>query len=126
MWWGGNDGWAHEQHWDQENNSEVYQVQGYSGKGPRMEYGAKGKGNLKGDKGGGKKGSGKGYGKNKGKGKGGGFQGYCHWCGDWGHSQGRCWQKDEYMDGVRKVKGVEKGSRRSADNGRCRTSMRPC
>ena len=75
VWWGGNDGWAHEQYWDQENNSEVYQVQGYWGKGPRMEYGAKGKGNLKGDKGGGEKRSGKGYGKNKGKGKGGGFQG---------------------------------------------------
>ena len=90
-------------------------MQGYWGKGPRMEYGAKGKGNLKGDKGDGKKGSGKGHGKNKGKGKGGGFEGYCHWCGD-GSFSGTLQQTDEYTDGVRKAKGAEKGGHRSACN----------
>ena len=75
---------------------------------------------------GGKKGFGKGFGKgkgwaDKGKGKGltggekgegkggkggkGGFQGHCHWCGEWGHSQSRCRWKDEYMDSVRRARG---------------------
>ena len=29
----------------------------------------------------------------KGKGKGGGFQGVCHWCWEWGHSERFCPQK---------------------------------
>ena len=46
--------------------------------------------------------------KGDGKGKG-GFNGYCHWCSEWGHSQSRCKAKDEYMDNVRKEKGFGKG-----------------
>lgn len=30
-----------------------------------------------------------------------GFQGTCHWCGVWGHSQSRCAAKDKYMDEMR-------------------------
>lgn len=36
----------------------------------------------------------------KGKGKG-GFQGHYQWCGEWGHAQARCVEKDKYMDAVR-------------------------
>ena len=41
-------------------------------------------------------------------GKGGGSTGYCHWCGDLGHSQSRC-QKDEFMENRRNGKGNSKG-----------------
>ena len=55
------------------------------------------------------KGKGKGQ-EEKGKGTGGGnFQGQCYWCGEWGHSQSHCKQKDKYMEGIRK-KGAGKGS----------------
>ena len=47
------------------------------------------------------KGGPKGDGQGKG-GKGSGFNGYCHWCGEWGHSQSRCRQKDDYMKNQRK------------------------
>ena len=114
-WWGGREDYEEEMYWDQESYSEVAQL-GYKGKGPRYDYGFKGKGYTKGDKGGGKKGLGKGFGKDKGKGKGGGFQGYCHWCGEWGHSQSRCKWKDEYMEGLRKAQGSEKGSGQRADS----------
>ena len=92
-----------------ESHNEMCQLQDYWGKGPRVDYGTKGKGYVKGNKGSGKKGVGKGSDKDKGKGKGWGFQGYCHWCGEWGHSQSRCKVKDEYMDGLCKSKGFEKG-----------------
>lgn len=126
-WWGGKDDWygaTNEQDWEQGDDNEVYQMQ-YWGKGKGPSYGGKGKGGGKsyggkgygkdGGKGYGKDGGkgeyskgygGKGYGKDKGKGKGGGFQGNCHWCGEWGHSQSRCRKKDEYMDDVRKKQQV--------------------
>ena len=117
-WWGGQ--------WQEDNNNweseEVYAMgwqKGYGkGKGYDNSYGKggyKGGGKDSGYKGFGK-GYSKGYGKsdykgkgfgkdgvNKGdgKGKGGGFQGYCHWCGEWGHSARFCKEKDIYMDGVR-------------------------
>ena len=111
VWWGGNGVWSGDEAALREHGGggEVYQMQNYWGKGPRQDIAFKGKGYAKGDKGGGKKGFGKGFGKDKGKGKGGGFQGYCHWCGEWGHSQARCRQKDEYMEGMRRSKGSEKG-----------------
>ena len=55
------------------------------------------------------KGGSKGDGQGKG-GKGSGFNGYCHWCGEWGHSPSRCCQKDDYMENQRKNgKGNSKG-----------------
>ena len=118
-WWGGQDPWNDEAQY----NDELYYFQPSYNKGKGK--GNYGKGNYKGDYGkGNHKGDGKnsykGYGKAKGekgdgKGKGGGFQGNCHWCGEWGHSQSRCRKKDEYMDGIRKGKGNE-GGYRSADN----------
>ena len=113
-WWGGKGPCGHE-HWDSANPEEIYQMNYWS-------KGYKGKGNTKGGGKKGFKGDGKGDGKGKGgKGKGGGFQGHCHWCGEWGHSQSRCKQKDEYMDNLRKGgykgngKGYEKGGY-STDN----------
>ena len=55
------------------------------------------------------KGGSKGDGQGKG-GKGSGFNRYCHWCGEWGLSQSRCRQKDDYMENQRKNgKGNSKG-----------------
>ena len=118
FWWGGK-GMGEYEHWSQRSPEELYQM-GYWSKGGKGS-GAKGKGfhkgdnYYKGDKGGGKKGY-KGDGKGKGgKGKGDGFQGNCHWCGEWGHSQSRCKMKDEYMENIRKSKGYSKGGH-YADN----------
>ena len=111
VWWGGSGGWSMDdtRHWEENCGGDVCPMNSYWGKGQRQENGFKGKGKGKGEKGWGKRDGGKGYGKDKGKGKGGGFQGSCHWCGEWGHSQSRCRQKDEYMDGIRRSKGQEKG-----------------
>ena len=65
-----------------------------------MHQGGKSKGKGKdGSKGKGKDG-GKGKGKGKDVGKGvGSYQGFCHWCGMWGHTAKFCKQKDTYMEG---------------------------
>ena len=69
--------------------------------------GAKGKGKYSGivnNKSGVKGTGGKGY-SEKGSGKGAAqFNGTCHWCGEWGHSQSRCRWKDEYMEWVRRTR----------------------
>jgi hypothetical protein len=98
-----------------------YGKDGYNkGKGYGKDGGYKGKGygNDSGYKGYGKDGGykGKGFGKDsgyKGDGKGtGGFQGHCHWCGEWGHSQSRCQMKDKYMNELRaNGKGYGKGGK---------------
>ena len=54
------------------------------------------------------KGKGKDGGKGKGKGKDGGkrlgsYQGYCHWCGMWGHTAKFCKQKDTYVEEQRRI-----------------------
>jgi len=121
--WGGkapyHDAWEY-------TEGELYSMsghKGYSKGGPKGGH----KGDLKGSFKGNYKGQFKGYSKGdskgmqKGDGKGqigkaGGFMGYCHWCGEWGHSQSRCPAKDEYVDGVRQSKGKGKGSYRSADS----------
>jgi hypothetical protein len=78
------------------------------GHGKNMQFTTKGYG--KGEYGKGE--YGKGDSKGKGKGKGKGFQGNCHWCGEWGHSQSRCADKDRYMQGVRgEHRGEEEGSK---------------
>lgn len=114
-WWGGAADQWYDGSWCEEPTcGDMCPMQAQWGKGPRADYkGGKGwykggeqwKGNWM-DKGG-KKGGGKGTGgkDGKGKGKGGGFQGHCHWCGEWGHSQSRCLKKDEYMDAMRKNRG---------------------
>ena len=46
----------------------------------------------------------KGKGKGKSDGKGGEkgkFQGACYFCGGWGHSQNRCYHKDQFMQNQR-------------------------
>lgn len=115
-WWGG--GWPEEEYYEEDHHHDhsQYSVQelsymynkGYKGKGSKG--GGKGKGKSgwfggwqnkgapKGQSGENGKGAGA---KGDGKGKGGGFQGECHWCGVWGHSQSRCRAKDEYMNQVR-------------------------
>ena len=69
--------------------------------------GEKGKGKYSGiatDKSEGKGTGGKGY-SEEGSGKGcGQFNGTCHWCGEWGHSQSRCRWEDEYMEWVRRTR----------------------
>ena len=78
VWWGGMEH-DHEQ-WDQHCPEEQLYSIGWN------------KGVGKGDNSkGGSKGDGQGIG-----GKGSGFNGNCHWCGEWGHSQSRCRQKDDY------------------------------
>ncbi len=85
----------------------------YIGKGNYGKGGGKG-GWAKGSRGKGEgyqKASVKGEGKSKGKGwtgkgvQGSGFQGNCHWCGVYGHSQSRCRHKDEYMNWLRNQQG---------------------
>ena len=119
VWWGGMEH-DHEQ-WDQHCSEEQLYSMGWNkgvGKGGYKGWkkgGYKGypKGGFKGRfndfKGVGKgdynKGGSKGDGQGKG-GKGSGFNGYCHWCGEWGHSR----QKDDYMENQRKNgKGNSKG-----------------
>ena len=93
-----------------EDHGEMYSFQkGYKGKGKgKSNYNTWGKGGSWNTKGGEWKGKGKGQ-DFKGKGKGGGgFQGTCFFCGEFGHSQSRCKEKDKYMEGVRE-KGGGKG-----------------
>ena len=69
-----------------------------------VHQGGKSKGEGKGKDGG--KGKGKDGGKSKGKdgGKGvGSYQGYCHWCGMWGHTANFCKQEDTYMEEQRRL-----------------------
>ena len=95
----------HEQHCSEEQLYSMGWKKGV-GKGGYKGYpkdGSKGsfndfKGVGKGDN---SKGGSKGDGQGKG-GKGSGFNGYCHWCGEWDHSQSRCRQKDDYMENQRK------------------------
>ena len=100
----------HEDNWDWEQNvnedtPEVnyYGKANYKGKGPSPGQKGKGKGPWKG---GGKKGAGKSNATNtKGNdGKGAGFQGFCNWCGKWGHPATRCRDKDSFMEWVRSGK----------------------
>ena len=80
-----------------------YSKGGYKGsKGDSYKDGGKGDYRGKGDS---YKGAGTFKGDGKGKSGKGGFNGYCHWCGEWGHSQSRCRQKDEYMDNQRRQHG---------------------
>merc|ERR1712082_48463 len=86
--------WFDESEGNLEAEVNYYGKGGGKGKGP--SFGPKGKGKSS-WKGGGKPASATKGGKSKGvSGKGGGFQGSCHWCGKWGHSD-----KDAYMDWVR-------------------------
>ena len=112
-WWGGDSQWQ----WGDTDSGDA--GEGCGDMCPFMHKGGKkggqfpkgkGKGSQKGYKGKShfEKGKGKGYGeKGKGKGANGVFQGTCHWCGEWGHSQSRCRLKDEYMEGVRRARGQE-------------------
>ena len=111
MWWGGID--DRSENWEYQGD-ELYNLggwnKGYGKKGGYKGFGKYGKGGYSGYKGdmkGGHKGDmkgdmkgGKGFSKGDGKGKG-GFNGYCHWCSEWGHSQSRCKAKDAYMDNLR-------------------------
>jgi hypothetical protein len=127
MWWGGTE--DNSENWEYYDN-EVYSLggwnKGYGKKGGFKGFGksgGKGGGGYKGDVKGSYKGDSKGgkgsFSKGDGKGKG-GFNGYCHWCSEWGHSQSRCKAKDEFMDNNRKEKGYGKGGpyykSNSADN----------
>ena len=86
-------------------NSQYFQYPGYmkgvGKKGGTVTAGVAYWRGLKGDQKG-YKGWGKGQKGGKGKGKtgspSGGFQGYCHHCGEWGHSISRCKLKDEEMN----------------------------
>ena len=119
-YWGGGEGgnWDEYGYQESEDHGEMNSFQkGYKGKG-KGKNGSSwwGRGNHWNSKGGeGQKGGdwgtkGKGKGQDfKGKGKGGGgFQGTCFFCGEFGHSQSRCREKDKYMEGVRE-KGGGKG-----------------
>jgi hypothetical protein len=117
-YWGGGDGADEYGYQEHEDHGEMYSFQkGYKGKGKgKNGYNSWGKGgqwNSKGGegyKGGEWKGKGKGY-EPKGKGKGGGgFQGTCFFCGEFGHSQSRCREKDKYMEGVREKGGGKGGA----------------
>ena len=122
-WWGGHGGWNQDEQnsWEECAGGDICPFQTYYGKGKGKGKGGKGgewqgksgwqeKGKGKGGKGGDwQGGKGSWNEKGKGKGKGGGFQGNCHWCAEWGHSQSRCRAKDEYMEGIRNGKGQEKG-----------------
>lgn len=117
-YWGGGDGADEYGDQEHEDHGEMYSFQkGYKGKGKgKNGYNSWGKGgqwNSKGGegyKGGEWKGKGKGY-EPKGKGKGGGgFQGTCFFCGEFGHSQSRCREKDKYMEGVREKGGGKGGA----------------
>ena len=102
--------------WYQEEEYELsafgqkgsWESKGDKGKGKGKGYGQQywTKGNPKGGWKGGWKGEGKGE-KGKGKGGKGGFQGVCHWCGKYGHSQRFCPEKDEYMQWVREKRETE-------------------
>jgi hypothetical protein len=112
-WWPEEGAGENEEYmkWEESPSGEVYQVQTQWGKGGKGAKGGKGgKGYQQWNKGG-KKGGGKGYQQysqqypQKGKGSSSSsteFQGHCHWCGEWGHPQTRCKQKDEYMEEARK------------------------
>jgi hypothetical protein len=124
MWWGGREPTT--ESW--EHGDELYSMGWHKGygkkggfkdpKGGNGNYKGDSKGSYKGDsKGGYYKGDSKGdtY-KGDGKGKG-GFQGYGHWCWEWGHSQSRCRAKDEYMENIRSKGGKGgKGEQNRADN----------
>ena len=85
VWWGGMEH-DHEQ-WDQHCSEEHLYSMGWN-KGGYKGYPKGGsKGSFNDFKGVGKGDNSKGQGKG---GKGSGFNGYCHWCGEWGHSQSRC------------------------------------
>ena len=107
VWWGGSEPWCGDG-WDVSSGGDVRLLEKRSLAGKGFERKRRRKGKKKGC---GKKGGSKGNGKDnkvKGKGKGGGFQGSCHWCGEWGHSQSRCRHKDEYMNEIRRTKGQER------------------
>ena len=113
--WGGKD--PYQDSWEY-SDGELYSMNGHKGNfkggqkgGYKGEFKGSFKGNFKGQSKGLQKGDGKGQ-----YGKGGGFMGYCHWCGERGHSQSRCTAKDEYMEAVRQAKGKGKGPSRSANN----------
>ena len=100
--WGGYPDASHQScRWHENQRSEEmsFVCQGGKSKGKgKVKDGGKGKG-KDGSKGKGKDG-GKGKGKGKDVGKGvGSHQGYCHWCGMWGHTAKFCKQKDTYMEG---------------------------
>ena len=93
VWW---DGMEHHEQGDQHCSEEQLYSMGWNEGVDKGGYKGWNKGGYKGYPKGGSKGS--------------GFNGYCHWCGEWGHSQSRCRQKDDYMENQRKNgKGNSKG-----------------
>ena len=114
--------------WEEGPSGEVHQIQTQWGKGGKGRKKEKGYQQYQGNKGG-KKGGGKGYQQfpvqyqqyqqyqQKGKGSSSSteFQGYCHWCGEWGHPQTRCKQKDEYMEASRKSRWQDKGGQANVE-----------
>ena len=130
-WYGNHDWGSLGGYYDEPEEISFFYSKGSGKKGGKSDYGKGGKSYGKGDYGKsygkgdygksyGKGDYGKSYGKGsygkgdsgkgEGKGKGKGFQGDCHWCGKYGHSQRDCREKDTYMQNLRDKKANGQGA----------------